>query len=338
MLMTSTYDAAESSGASATAHLARFAAMLERRRGVIISTTVAGFVLAALYLLVAAPVYTSRSVLYVDPNPNRVVDGAASAPDTTGADLAIVDGQISIIRSNAILRRAVDNLGLDQDSSFASSGPLTRLRAFFSGEAAAHEAAKAAATETLSKRVKILHARESSIIEVEVSAGSPANAARINDTLVGFYLADQSAAARAEDARRTRIATSEGGAVDPQQPGALDGELIAARTATAETWARLDAVRAALEPGASLDVIPAAARSARLQWLREQLAQAARSEALLATQLKFRHPDLIDARSRLSALKLRIDAELHRIARALDSEYETATNRQREIERLIEQE
>jgi uncharacterized protein involved in exopolysaccharide biosynthesis/Mrp family chromosome partitioning ATPase len=363
MTMTTTYAIAGAESAAGTMDLAGLVRVLKRRGRQIAVTTLAGLVLAVVYLLTTSPTYTSSSVLYINPSPNRVVNENAPAPSSTGADLAIVDSQVSIIGSDAMLRRVVDTLSLDQDGEFSGTGPLTRLRNLISGGTDA-DSPKALAAAKLAKRLKILRAQKTYIVEVEVSASTPAKAAQITDTLVSLYLADQ-AAARAEDERRAnelingrlgelreqvrqaedrvddfkrrnRITVSEGSVLDEQQLGKLNGELVAARASAAEAKGRLDAVRAAATSDAALEAMPEAVRSPTIQRLREQHAQVARRVASLSSQLKGRHPVLIEARSQLAEIRGQIDDELRRIAGAASADHEIAANRERELTRVLE--
>lgn len=363
MLMTSPYSISGQETGRETTDLAGLVDILRRGLPQILVTTALALLLAVLYLVFAAPSYTSNAVLYINPSPNRVVNETAPAPNSTGADLAIVDSQVAIISSDAMLRRVVDTLSLDKDSEFSGAGPLTKLKSLLSNSAAPD--AKALAAEKLAKRIKILRAQKTYIVEVEATASSPAKAAQITDTLISLYLADQ-ATARAEDERRANelitgrlgelrdevrqaedrvddfkrrngITVSEGGIVGEQQLGKLNGELVAARATAAEAKGRLDAVRsAAASSGAALDAMPEAVRSATIQRLREQHAQVARRVASLSSQLKSRHPVLIEARSQLGEIRAQIDAELRRIANALAAEYRIASSRELELQRLIE--
>jgi uncharacterized protein involved in exopolysaccharide biosynthesis len=70
--------------------------------------------------------------------------------------------------------------------------------------------------------------------------------------------------------------------------------------------------------------------------LREQYAQVARREAALASQLRTRHPVLIDVRSQLAEVKVQINAELKRVAAAAASDYDVAVNRERDLNAQIE--
>lgn len=364
MMTTSSYAMAGAQGGAGTTDFAGLAGILQRRLPQIISSTLIALALAVLYLAVTPPSYTSSSVLFINPNPSRIVKEDAITPNSTGADLAIVDSQVAIIGSETMMLRLVDALSLDKDSEFTGTGPLTKLKTLFFGPSAEPTSLKALAATKVAKRIKIIRAQRTYIVEIEVTASSPTKAAQINDALVSLYMENQ-ASARADDERRAnelinsrlgelrdqvrqaedrvdafkqrnRITVSEGGIFDEQQLGKLNGELVAARSTAAEAKSRLAAVRAARASSEALDFMPEAVKSPTIQRLREQHAQVSRRVASLASQLKSRHPVLIEARSQLGEIQAEIDAELRRISGALTTEHEVAMRRERELQSILE--
>ncbi|WP_439542992.1 GumC family protein [Hyphomicrobium sp.] len=363
MMMSSNYAMAAQEAHAGPTDFSGLLAVLRRRSGEIAASTLIALGLAVAYLVVTPPTYTSSSVLYINPLPNRVVNEERLAPNSSGADLAIVDSQVSIIGSDAMMQRVVETLSLDTDSEFTGTGPLTKLRTLFSASSDAVPA-KALAAAKLAKKVKIIRAPRTYIVEVEVSSGSAAKAAQIADTLVSLYLANQTSA-RADDERRAnelinsrlgelreqvrkaedrvdefkqrnRITVSEGGMFDEQQLGKLNGELATARATAAEAKSRLESIRAARSTKAALDSMPEAVRSPTIQRLREQHAQVSRRVASLESQLKGRHPVMIEARSQLGEIQAEIDAELRRLSGALTAEHDVASRRERELQTIIE--
>ena len=331
MMTTSSYAMAGAQGGAGTTDFAGLAGILQRRLPQIISSTLIALALAVLYLAMTPPSYTSSSVLFINPNPSRIVKEDAITPNSTGADLAIVDSQVAIIGSETMMLRLVDALSLDKDSEFTGTGPLTKLKTLFFGPSAEPTSLKALAATKVAKRIKIIRAQRTYIVEIEVTASSPTKAAQINDALVSLYMENQ-ASARADDERRAnelinsrlgelrdqvrqaedrvddfkqrnRITVSEGGIFDEQQLGKLNGELVSARATAAEAKSRLAAVRAARASSEALDFMPEAVKSPTIQRLREQHAQVSRRVASLASQLKSRHPVLIEARSQLGEIQ-----------------------------------
>lgn len=321
--------------------------------------------LALAYLATASPVYTASTTLFIDPRLKKVVSEEVTQGGL-GSDVALVESQVSIIGSDAVLQRVVDKLKLDADPEFAppqGAGLLSRLKALLITRPPAPEP-KLQAIENLSRSIKVKRAQKTYVVDVEASAASPVKAARIAEAVVEAYLLDQTQAKQAEakraneqiDARlgqlreqvrraetradefkkANKILTSEGGLVNEQQLTRLNGELSNARAFAAETKARLDQVNSALKAGASPDTLPDALRSGLIQRLREQYAQVARREAALQSQLQPRHPVIIEVRSQVAEIKSQIAAELKRIASSAQNEQQIALNREREIAATLE--
>jgi uncharacterized protein involved in exopolysaccharide biosynthesis/Mrp family chromosome partitioning ATPase len=362
MLMPSTYSISGQDSAHMSNGRPGLLAVLVRGRRKVVTTTALSVALAALYLALAAPTYTSRSRLYIDPTSNQFAGEAAPAPASRGAALAIVDSQVAIISSDAILRSVVEMLSLDRDTEFAYAGPLSALQTSIIGRSEPDRAALA--TERLARQIRVLRRENTYILDVEITSVSPAKAAQINDTVVSLYLADQ-ANARADDERRAnelinsrlgelrdqaqqaemrvddfkkrnRILVANDRLFDEQQFANLNDELVTARATTAGARGRLDAARSTLTSEAELETMPEAVRSPTIQRLREQDTEAARREASLAAQLRGRHPALIEARSQRNEIQSQIEAELRRIVSALASDHDIATSRELELQRLIE--
>lgn len=342
-----------------------FLSILARHAKSIVLGTIATLALALAYLATAAPVYTASTTLFIDPRLKKVVSDEVTQGGF-GSDLALVESQVSIIGSDAVLRRVVDKLQLDADPEFAppqGSGLLSQLKALLISRPPAPEP-KLQAIESLSRNLKVKRAQKTYVVDVETSSVSPVKAARIAQAVVDAYLLDQTQAKQAEakraneqiDARlgqlreqvrraetradefkkANKILTSEGGLVNEQQLTRLNGELSTARAFAAETKARLDQVNSALKAGASPDTLPDALRSGLVQRLREQYAQVARREAALLSQLQPRHPVLIEVRSQVAEIRSQIAAELKRIASSAQNEQQIAVNREREIAATLE--
>ena len=345
--------------------LGGFIAIVRRYLASILLVTLAATLLAIGYLAVAKPVYTASTSLFIDPRSRKVV-GEDLVQGNLGSDQMLVESQISIIASDSVLRRVVQDLHLDRDEEFApapKTGILSDLKALILTRAPPADPATRALL-TLSENLKVKRAQKTYVVDVEVSSTSPVKAARLSTAVVAAYLADQ-AGAKAEDARRAnklidarlgelraamrsaetrvdefrkanRIITAEGGLVTEQQLTRLNSELISARAVAAESKARLDQVNAALANDGSPEYLPDAIRSNLIQRLREQVAQVARREAALATQLQPRHPALIEVRSQLNELRGQIAAELKRVATSARSEHQIASSRVDELQRTLD--
>lgn len=336
--------------------------ILRRNVKKIVFSALAGIVLSIAYLAVAKPIYTATASIFIDPRTRKVVSDELTQGDPTSA-LALVDSQMSIITSDAVLRRVVSALSLDHNPEYlVQGGPglIYKLKSLVGSLPPPVQRAPAdLAIQKLSETVKVKRAQKTYVVDIEASATTPERARDVAQAVADAYLADQrdakaaqakeanklidgrleelrSQVARAEAAvdkfkKEKKILTSEGGIVGEQQLTRLNGELITARAVAAESKARHDQIQDALKTGGGAEVIPDAVRSGLVQRLREQYAQVARREAALASQLQPKHPVLIEVRSQLAEVKAQIAAELKRVATASEADFKIANSREREL-------
>lgn len=329
-------------------------------------------VLAALiaglaYLALSEPRFTASAALFIDPRTRKIVT-EDTVQNSTINDTALFESQVSIIGSEAILRRVVERLDLVNDPEFASAGGnglLATVRSRVSGTPVPSQADPLTrATERLSRNVRVRRAQNTYVVTIEAVSASPQKAARIANEISSAYLDDQ-AASKSESAarvnslidsrldelrtqlrkaetsvddfkRQNKIVTSEGGMLNEQRLTRLNTELVAVRGIVASTRARLDELAALVKRSAGPESLPEAMASPTLQRLREQYSSVARREAALASQLQPRHPLLVDVRAQLATARREITAELQRVAAATNSEFQIAATREREIQRELE--
>lgn len=335
---------------------------LRRNAQKITLTTLAALMLGVAYLSMATPLYTSSASLFVDPRPRKIDE---AVPGGLGSDTTLLESQVEIITSDGVLRKVVEKLNLQRNAEFNNEGRSLFRRVaglFLPGRTPA--LADELALDSLRKVLKVARAQKTYVLDIAATASSPKLANDISQAVIDAYFSDQMDAKSAEakranellDARLgvlreqvrqaetradqykrdNKILTSEGGVVNEQQLTKMSAELVAARAVAAESKARRDQIQAAIKLGAEPDVLADAARSGLLAKLREQYAQVARREASLSTQLQPSHPLMMDVRSQLTAVKGQINAELKRVAATAESEYQVASNREKELAELIE--
>lgn len=328
---------------------------------------------ALAYTIVAKPEYTAVAELFVDPRPKRGTE-QETIPSGLGQDISLVESQVRIIASDAVMGRTVDKLKLDQDPEFAKGGGngwIGRLRqsarALLMGETTADrrlDNPKLAARDALAKAVRLKRPEKTYIIAIEATSHDPDKAALIAQTIAETYLSDQSSAksddarqvnenvagrldelrARVKEAdakvedfkRRNAVVMSEGSLVNEQQLTRINTELVSAKGATAVARARYDQVQQALRAGGSPESLTEAVNSPLIQRLRAQLTTTAREEAQLRTALLPAHPRLVQVRSDLDELKKQIAAELKRIGAAAQGEWDIARRREATLEKELE--
>jgi polysaccharide biosynthesis transport protein len=338
--------------------------VLANRWPSIFALALTGLSLAALYLVTTPATYTASTTLLIDPRPKKIVSEDASQAGV-GTDLALLESQVAIIRSDTVLGRVVTALNLTNDPEFAptfGNGLGTKIKAMFGIKAEVPDPTTQA-LGNLGRALVVKRAQKTYVVDIEASSSSPEKAFKITKAIVDAYLADQSTA-KAEEAQRAnvlidgrlgelreqvriaetrrdefrrtnKILNSEGGTVGEQQLTKLNTELITARAQLAEARARFDEVAVAARTG-NPDSITDPAKTGLVQRLREQYAQVARREASLASQLLPRHPVLLDIRSQLNEVKSQITAELKRVGATAKGEFQIAESREREIMKALE--
>lgn len=322
---------------------------LRRRWRIVAFTTLLALSAAALFILISPTFYTASTQLLIDPRDRRIL-GTEVMATSTGADPTLVESQLRIITSDAVLGRVVAALKLDSDPDFA--GSATR------GERAAIRTTRAIAT--LRRRVTVSRAERTYVIDVSASAHKADAARAIADAIANGYLADQAEAnqtmtRRATDALTSRlsqlrinlreaedraqayrkahgIVLSQGALISEQELGDLNRRLVQARVRAEEAQARYDEVQANAGSGGVNEVLG----STVITGLRAQLAEITRREAELASTLGDRHPALVEVRAQLANTRRLIFQETARISQSAASELTVARDNEKMISREFE--
>lgn len=328
-------------------------------------STLAGLLFALYYLATAAPTYTAIASLLIDPRSHEISPGESTRTQLD-SDVALVESQVKIIGSQAMLRRVVETLDLTHDPEFVSTpshGFATWLKELV-GDQIPPPDPLVQALESLARRIDVTRVPNTYVVEIEATSAFPIKAARLANAISDTYLTDQKAAksgererasdlrdqrlkelreevreadARLDEFKKANTTLSLEGVIDSEQKlGKLDAELAAARANRATSKSHLDQATAALGANTNPDSIPDALASEPLQRLKDQYAEFARREATLSKQLGRRHPDLVDVRSQLDEIRGQIKTELKRITAAAEIEFQVASNREREISTALE--
>ena len=341
------------------------AAQLRSHLPSIIALTMLTTLLGLIYIATAKRDYTASSAIFVDPRARRIVSEDV-APNGYGTDTTLFETQVSIIGSDAILRRVVMAEKLHVDADFISparTGLLSRLSDGLRGARASFDPVDQA-VEMLARSTRVRRAQNTYVVAVDVTTGDAVKSARLANAILKAYQDDQSAA-KADAAARTnaaidgrleelkgqvrkaevgvdsfrresRIVTSEGGLLNEQQLTKYNTELAAVRGQVATSKARLEEMTSTLRRGISPESLLEAMTSPVVQRLREQLATAQRREAALSSQLQSRHPVMVDAAAQVTSVRSQITAELRRIAEQAQNDYQLATGREREILKTLD--
>ena len=305
-------------------------------------TTLAVMVAGVLFILLSPTYYTASTQLLIDPRDRRILGTEVMTP-SAGADPTLVESQLRIITSDAVLGRVVSTLKLDTNPEFADRAQ----------ESADVRTARAIAN--LRRRVTVTRAERTYVIDVGASARNAATAKAIADAVAAAYLIDDAEANRdmtrgATDALTSRLVQlranlrtaedraqayrtahglvlAQGTLVSEQELGDLNRRLVAAHLRTEEAQARYDGLRA--NGGGATEALGSGVITA----LRAQLAEITRREAELASSLGDRHPALIEIRAQLANTRRLLGEEMGRISASTGNELAVARAAEQEISR-----
>lgn len=294
-------------------------------------------------------------------------------------------GELEIMQSNRLLETAVRKLGLQDDPEFnrsmldrwsdnlASFVLFKPIADFFRSTDTEDDLAKTSgddalrlATDLLRRNLDVEPPHLSNVVTVTARSIDREKAARIANTFVDIYIADnverrvranaetrawldtritelrksvvESERAVAEFLTSRRLVASGRNAVTERQFAAISTQLMAAKADHAEKKARLSQVYKLRDSEQGL----AAAREVRIspliQRLQDQEATLQRRVAELEPNFGERHPRMVNLRAELSAARDRIREEQVRIVQELENEVRVAGTRigvlTRELDKL----
>jgi exopolysaccharide transport family protein len=347
-------------------HLRESLRVLKRRRWTIAATTAAFVVAALLFLIIVTPRYTATATVLIDPRRSNVVDSDNSQQKASNptSDDAIVNSQAVLLQSDAVLRRVVDELKLGEDPEFGGrSSVLGKIIGLFipkhaapSGQSPEQIADAKALSYLGTKRLKVARDGTTFVVDVSATSESPEKAAKISNTVVDSYFAEQvqgkfdtrkiaagwfdqqlqalktkvqeSDRAVEEFRAKNNLTITQGVTVNDQQLTDLNNKLIDAHVQTAEARAKFEQVENIAKNHADPGTLEQALSSEVITRLRTQYADVSKNLADVSSKFGPQHPLVVNARAQLRATKKLIDEEVHRILQNTREAYKVAQSRE----------
>ncbi len=330
-----------------------FFGILARQRIWILIAFLMTFGLAFFYIFASPLTYTSTISILIDAR-DRPPIGSDQTPLPQQADPVMVESQLKLMTSSAVLKRVVIAENLESDPDFAPSdrvgivGGLMNL--IMRGKVNVPPMDQI--IDALSQRITVKRPERTYVVDLDVKASSPGKAARLANAVAKAFLEEERAASdayaldqsewvskRTKELRnkleaaekRVQDYKAQNGIVDiqgmptpEQQLQDANRDLVAARTKAGEAQARYDQVKKIMASGKTLDGTYDAINSTVIRQLRIQYADLVRRQAALSQKYGERHPDYIDIVGQVSAVRRQIDDEMQRIASALQNEAQVA--------------
>jgi polysaccharide biosynthesis transport protein len=117
----------------------------------------------------------------------------------------------------------------------------------------------------------------------------------------------------------------------------LNAAVTRARTERIEKEAVYNQVRDAQNNRALLDTAPAILSNSFIQQLKAQQAEQQRQQAQLSEKLGERHPEMVKLRSSIESTDIRMQAEIQKVVRALQNDYQAALANERALMSSLDQ-
>ena len=350
--------------------------LLRRQYWVIIFTAVLALAASAIYLRITPPTYTAQvKVLFGNPKAQFVQQQSVLAADTP-VDSVQLESQIQILKSKAIATSVINQLKLADDPEFEKPGLSSRsiIQEWLGGP---HPVRPVDPMDRLvddfDKRLSAIRLGFSTVIEISFSAGSAERSAEIANTIANTYVTDQLnakldanrtasawlqdrlkelgqqalTAERAVNAFKSQnnIVAAGGKLMDEERVTDLNGRLVAARAQTSEASARLNRYETILASNSaestsmgSLDASGSdVLNNPLMSSLRQQYHEYARREFEFSTKYGADHLAVVSLRTTMKGIRASILEEVRRLAEASRNDFETAKQRQQDIEKQLAQ-
>lgn len=341
--------------------------------GVVTALSIA---VGVVYMWTAEPAYTSTASILIDPRERNLTDGeivpSGLGSSSLGADTALVQSQVEMLRSRAVMDRLIEQENLLEDPEFGLStgsggNPVKALaRAILYGpnlDSFAPPSPYDAAIAKLDKAVTVDRVGNTYILTVSVKTRSAEKSARLANAIAQIYLelsqqAANSSTAEAAAALENRLAGLletaneaqraveqyrsengllgvEGVLVDEQQLRNLNEQVTVASIEAERARARLDELRR-LSALPSAEIAEANILSSPLtERLRAELAIVRAQEDIMRRTYGSRHPRLQSAAQNRQTLEQALVAEFERILGRAESEYQSAAAREQALRAML---
>jgi uncharacterized protein involved in exopolysaccharide biosynthesis/Mrp family chromosome partitioning ATPase len=169
--------------------LAALLSVFRRRWRTWAITTAAVVFLAACWLLVTTPQYTSVSALLIETN--RSPPAPAETEHDRVIDPVVIESQIAALTSEGIARRVIAKLDLSHDPEFTGPGLWSKFTRLFSFTDKRERDAEGAAIAHFDRSLKVTRVGRSYLAEIAFTSLVPQKAADIANAIAEVYIQDQ---------------------------------------------------------------------------------------------------------------------------------------------------
>jgi succinoglycan biosynthesis transport protein ExoP len=329
-------------------------------RYLIAATTMLGG-LAGVYVAMNTPkLYFSSATIVIDPRNYKVIENDLN-PDVflSEAALAIVDSQVSLMRSPKVLEKVAAKLKLSNDPEFngSSQGGLGSFLNILSGSKI--EDYEGGALKYLAEHMSAERSPKTFVVNVGAYSQDPEKAALIANTIVDVYLEEQ-ASNRSDLAKRTsgelgsrlenlksdvekaenkveafksenNLFGAQGRLIEDEEILRVNDQLTAARSTTITLNSRAQSAKSATVEAVASGGLPEEVASTGLTALRSQYVAAKQRRDGLSAKLGPMHPDLQQANNEMVSVTGAINAEINRIRQSIQTDLKRAVETEQQL-------
>ncbi|MBK6706889.1 MAG: AAA family ATPase [Sphingomonadales bacterium] len=306
-----------------------------RRRFTLILGVVVLCLLAGLaYALLAPKTYVANATVMLTNSAAENIRAADRPESREVLSSELVDTQAAIITSRTMAERVAGALGLGKGlDSNALRNVIDELEREVSAErngnsyalAISYSATEAKAAATIANEF----ARQFAGWELRSTKENHAESLALVQQRLGELRAQAQVDTKALQQYRiaNNLLSTSGASLTEQEISNYNQEVAGARAGAAEDEARLQTALAQLRSGSSGDDVGEALGSAVISSLRAQEAEAAGQVADLGSKYGAKHPQLIQAQSRLVEVRAQIQAEIGRVISNLRAKRDVSQQR-----------
>ena len=344
--------------------LGRLVKAIWEKKALVAGLTAAAAGLAFLVTGMLNPLYKSETRLLIETRePVYSSDQNQSAPDTTFDDRAVTS-QVEILRSTDLIKQVARNLDLSSRVEFdpaANPSAIGNVLIMLGLKKNPLDVpAEERVLKEFYKKLDVYAVPESRVIGIEFSSEDEALAAAVPNALVDVYLASQSGAklenntdasawlepeiAKLRDkvreseskvaeyrAQTGLLLVNQQDTIAAKQLSDISTELSRVRAERADSEARAQSVRNALENGQAVDAVSNVLDSPVIQRLRESEGNIRAQLADVSTTLLDAHPRMKGLRAQLADVERQITNEIRKVLSSLESNARVARIREQEL-------
>lgn len=369
-------DVAHDEAADRRASLREYVAFVWRHWMFVAASASAALLFGLLWLATAVPLYTSTAQVMLDPMTERAPVQSTAQPNVYFLDPAMIENQISLIRSDGLLRRVVEKLRLHvSEARPPEPSALDGLRKSFFGQEervpdvpadpqGAEERAIAGAIEGLRSTLGVQRAGLGYILAISVTDPDPARAATLANAVADAYVVNK-LDARLEGAKRAsgwlsdRLVELRDQLRQSEEAVAqfrIDNGLVKAGSSVTLTEQQLtelngDLLKARQDTEVkrtrveflekalqtSRQNLPNIFQSPAMAALQSKLTDISAKEADLLARYSARHPSVVNLQAEKRDAERAMSAEAQRQIDTIKTEYAIAQSREASTERALKE-